>query len=212
MTRARRYRPLPPASTAELVERCIGIAGRTVGEVAALYRVSVPPDLKYARGFIGRLLEQALGADHRARNAPDFPALRVELKSIPIDPRGRPRQPTRVCQVPTLRRGHAEYWEQSLLRSKLACILWIPVQSERHQPITHHRIGGPLLRRLPAHEETVLRADWEECMALLGTGQAEQLGADVGQYLQVRAASRAGARNFYLRTRYTERILREPPP
>lgn len=212
MSNTRHYRPLPPVSREELIARCIDIAGRTVGEVAALYRVSVPHDLKLARGFIGRLLEQALGADNKARAAPDFPALQVELKSIPIDTNGRPHQATKICQVPTMRRGHAERWEQSLLRRKLACILWIPVQSQQGEPVADHRIGNPLLRRLPPREETVLRADWEEFMDYLGTGLADHLSAELGQYLQVRAATTNGTRNFYLRTRYTERILKEPPP
>lgn len=212
MSNARRYRPLPPTSNEELIERCAGIAGRTVGEVAMLYRVSVPHDLKHARGFIGHLLEQALGADHKARAAPDFPALQVELKSIPIDTNGRPHQATKICQVPTIRRGHAERWDQSLLRRKLACILWIPVQSQQGEPVADHRIGNPLLRRLPPDDETVLRADWEEFMDYLGTGQAEHLSTASGQYLQVRAAATNGTHNFYLRTRYTERILKESPP
>mgnify|MGYP002143336613 CR=1 FL=1 len=49
------------------------------------------------KGTQGALLEQLLGATGRSRAVPDFPALGVELKTIPVDERGRPRESAFLC-------------------------------------------------------------------------------------------------------------------
>lgn len=207
-----RNRPLPPATEQELLHRCAGIAGRSIGELAEQYRTAVPANLKQARGYIGRLLERVLGTDGGARPAPDFSTLNIELKSIPIDSRGRPRQATRVCAVQS---DTSSSWESSLLRRKLARVLWVPYCGNKQLPVAAHRIGNPILRDLTAEDELVLRADWEEFMACIGTGRIEQIAAGMGLYLQVRVSSstarkRLLPRNFYLKPCYTHRILQTP--
>ena len=67
--------PSPPRSEGELEQRASELSGLTLGALAERLGRAVPCDLKRAKGFIGTLLEQALGATAGSRAAPDFEAL-----------------------------------------------------------------------------------------------------------------------------------------
>ena len=55
-------KPLPPASTSELMTRVNDIAGLTLGEIAASYAFNTPENLLREKGWIGQLIEYVLGA------------------------------------------------------------------------------------------------------------------------------------------------------
>ncbi len=215
--------PPAPTTTDELLDRAEALAGRTLGEIAASYRVAVPADLKRAKGFVGGLIERALGADARSRALPDFTGLGVELKTVPIDQRGRPIESTFVCTIELSDIGRME-WEASRVRHKLGRVLWVPVEGTRTIPVAERRVGTALLWTLAGEEEAALRRDWDELAGWIGRGEVEALTAHVGKYLQVRpkaASSRSrrraldgdGAvydelpRGFYLRTQFTAHII-----
>jgi DNA mismatch repair protein MutH len=120
----------PPVSEQELEQRASKLAGLTLGALAQRLGRDVPSDLRRAKGFVGGLLEEALGATAKSRAVPDFEALGVELKSIPVNRKGVPVETTFVCTIPLLEVGDLE-WEHSRVRSKLARVLWIPVLGER---------------------------------------------------------------------------------
>jgi DNA mismatch repair protein MutH len=212
-----------PETVAELLARAEALAGRTLADIAAYYGVSVPPDLRRAKGFVGSLVERALGADARSRALPDFTALGVELKTVPLDARGRPIESTFVCTIELKDIGRME-WEASRVRHKLARVLWVPVEGTRTIPVADRRVGTALLWTLAGEDEAALRNDWDELAGWIGRGEVEALTAHVGRYLQVRpkaANSRSrrraldedGAiydelpRGFYLRTQFTARII-----
>ncbi|MEL2271683.1 MutH/Sau3AI family endonuclease, partial [Klebsiella pneumoniae] len=67
-----------------------------------------------------------------------LPALGVELKTIPIDSRGRPLETTFVCVAP-LTGNSGVTWESSHVRHKLQRVLWIPVEGERTIPLAARR-------------------------------------------------------------------------
>ena len=92
--------PTPLRSESELVERASAIAGTTLGELAGRFGLVAPPDLRRAKGFVGQLIERALGAARSSRPGPDFDELGVELKTLPVDARGRPVESTFVCTIP----------------------------------------------------------------------------------------------------------------
>lgn len=213
----------PPRSEEELLSRAERLAGASLGEVARARGALVPPDLKRHKGWVGQLLELVLGADAKSRAEPDFRALGIELKSLPVDARGRPLESTFVCTIELREMGRGE-WRESRVREKLSRVLWIPVQGERELSVGERRIGTPLLWKLEGDDEAALRADWEELSGLIGRGETEVLSGHLGRYLQVRpkaASSRArriahdadGAtyaelpRGFYLRTQFTARLL-----
>jgi DNA mismatch repair protein MutH len=213
----------PPRDEAELVERAASLAGLCLAELAARFAVPVPPDLRRAKGFVGSLVERALGASAGSRALPDFPELGIELKTLPVDRAGAPVESTFVCTIPLTEIGQVE-WADSRVRRKLATVLWMPVEGERGIPIGERRLGQALLYRLTLEDEAVLRADWEELAGVIGGGHVETLTGHLGRFLQIRpkaAHSRArrvgfdadGApfaalpKGFYLRPSFTRALL-----
>jgi len=213
----------PPRDETELLDRARHLAGRTLGDIAAGLGSAVPADLRRHKGWVGQLLEQALGASAGSLAAPDFEAIGVELKTLPVDGRGLPRESTYVCTVPLESAG--EDWEHSWLRRKLARVLWLPVQAEQDIPLAERRVGSALLWSPSEDEEALLRRDWEELTERILLGELEQISARHGEVLQIRpkaADSRAlrhavGAdggrvltnpRGYYLRAAFTAAILR----
>jgi DNA mismatch repair protein MutH len=214
----------PPRDEAELVARAAALAGLRLAELAARFEAPVPPDLRRAKGFVGGLLERALGATAGSRALPDFPELGIELKTLPVDRAGAPVESTFVCTIPLTEIGRVE-WADSRVRRKLSMVLWVPVEGERQIPVGERRIGQALLYRLTPEDEAVLRADWEELAGYIGRGHVEELTGHLGRYLQIRpkaAHSRArrvgfdadGApfaalpKGFYLRPSFTGALLR----
>jgi DNA mismatch repair protein MutH len=217
-------RPIsPPATEAELLVRARAVSGSTLGDIAAGLGVETPLDQRRAKGFTGLLLERALGATASSRAQPDFEPLGIELKTLPVDLRGRPRESTFVCTIPLTEIGEVE-WEQSRVRRKLSRVLWMPIEADPNLTLAARRIGTPLLWSPDPDDERDLRFDWEELAGLIGRGQLESITGHMGRFLQIRpkaASSRArrrgvdrdGAfysalpRGFYLRPAFTGRIL-----
>lgn len=212
-----------PESQDALLAQAQQLAGYTLGELASLASLPIPPDLKRDKGWIGVLLELWLGASAGSKPEQDFAALGVELKTIPIDRQGRPLETTFVCVAP-LTGNSGVSWETSHVRHKLKRVLWVPVEGERAIPLAERRVGSPLLWSPSVEEELQLRLDWEELMDLIVLGEVERITARHGEVLQLRpkaANSKAlteaiGARGepiltlprgFYLKKNFTSALL-----
>lgn len=212
-----------PESQDALLAQAQQLAGYTLGQLASLAGLPIPPDLKRDKGWIGVLLEIWLGASAGSKPEQDFAALGVELKTIPIDRQGRPLETTFVCVAP-LTGNSGVSWETSHVRHKLKRVLWIPVEGERAIPLAERRVGSPLLWSPNEEEEQQLRLDWEELMDLIVLGEVERITARHGEVLQLRpkaANSKAlteaiGARGepiltlprgFYLKKNFTAALL-----
>lgn len=216
-----RVRVAAPRSEAELAARAEALAGRTLASIAGEHFFAVPSDLRRKKGWIGQLIESALGATAGSRAEPDFPHLGIELKTLPVDETGRVLQSTFVCTAP-LDGSMARTWEASWVRKKLSRVLWVPIVGEGAPG--ERVVGAPLMWSPDAEDEARLRADWEEHAHLIGTGQLGRLDARRGVVLQVRpkAASasdltwtldeegeevRENPRGFYLRASFTRGLL-----
>lgn len=214
--------PSPPRTEAELLGRARALAGRTLGWIAEQHVVHVPADLKRAKGWAGQLLEIALGATASSRPVPDFPHLGIEMKSIPIDEWGVPREGTYVCTAPLTLADLGSSWEDSWVRHKLARVLWVPLTGEG--PVADRRVGSPVMWSPTSDEEALLRQDWEAFAHLVAMGELWQVHGRRGKVLQLRpkAADRhattwaldeggdwvqALPRGFYLRPAFTGAIL-----
>ncbi len=214
-----------PSSEADLLSRAERLAGQTLGQVAEEFGQTVPGDLTRSKGFVGQLLERALGATAGSKAVPDFERIGVELKSIPVDHEGFPVETTFVCTIPLLDVGSVE-WERSRVRSKLQRVLWVPVIGVRGVPVSTRVIGSPLLWSPSPRDEADLRWDWEQLAGIIGTGGVEEITGHMGRYLQVRPKARdskarrravdpdgrriqALPRGFYLRTAFTARLLEQ---
>lgn len=199
----------PPGDLQELTDRARSLSGHTVGELARLLHVAVPEAPRRAKGLVGRLVERALGAPGDAREGPDLPTLGVEIKTLPSDVQGRPRESTFVCRVP-LRAIATLDWETSPVRRKLQRVLWMPVEHDPTVPLVRRRLGTAVLWWPNAQEEATLAADWEELAGRLGAQDVEAVTAHDGVALQVRPkgrSSREAGRGFYLRAAFTARVL-----
>jgi len=215
--------PALPAREAALLVRARAIAGLRLDTLAARLSRGVPGDLRRAKGWIGELIETALGATAGPKPAPDFPELGVEVKTIPIGPDARPLESTHVCAV-TLHDAGGPSWEGSLVRRKLARVLWVPIEANESLAPGSRRIGQAVLWSPTREQESQLRRDWEELMELVALGHADAIPGDLGVHLQVRpkaasGRSRAAATapdgsrvatlplGFYLRPSFTATIL-----
>lgn len=213
----------PPKTIDELMQRADALAGKTIGEIAQLYNIEVPNDLKIKKGWQGLFLEQCLGADSGNLSQPDFNHLGIELKTLPIDLNGRVEESTYVC-VLNLTDHQLLQWNQSAVCKKLSHVLWVPIAKTPNQPVTDSLIATPFLWQPSFEEENSLRNDWEEAINLVSLGKVDQLNARLGEVLQVRpkaANSRVTTkafgsqgevietlpRGFYLRAGFTQQLL-----
>ena len=215
--------PANPQSEQELLARAYAMAGFTLAQLAATAGIPVPRDLRRDKGWIGQLIEWQLGASAGSRPEQDFPDLGIELKTIPIDPQGKPLETTFVCVAPLIGIS-GQRWEESNVRNKLSRVLWIPVEGSRTIPVGERRVGMPLLWSPSEEEDRLLRQDWEELMDMIVLGEVEQISARHGQAMQLRpkaannkalprAIGRDGQpimtlpRGFYLKIDFTHSLL-----
>ena len=213
----------PPVSEKELLERAETLAGKTLQHIASLQNKVLPEQLNSAKGFIGELIEDYLGASAGSLPEPDFQEIGVELKTIPVNKNGKPKESTYVCVV-SLLPEESGHWNNSLVKRKLSRVLWVPVEADTSIPVAMRRIGSPLLWSPTSEQEKILQHDWQELMDMVMTGELEQISASYGKYLQIRPKAQNARslqsgidvdgniiktlpRGFYLRASFTHAIL-----
>lgn len=216
--------PSPPTDHHTLQTRAQAIAGLTLGELATKLGQPVPDDFRHQKGWTGTLLELALGADAGSRPEPDFTALGIELKTLPINELGIPLETTYICVAP-LTNNLAERWHDSLLWKKMRHMLWVPVQGERSIIPSERRIGTPFFWQPNARQEQLLRQDWEELTELIALGHSQAITARQGTVLQLRPKAADGSvrvnafdaqgnptlaqpKGFYLKKAFTLSLLK----
>lgn len=211
------------ATESELLTKAQWLGGFTLGEIASMLNVPVPPDLKRDKGWVGMLIETALGAKAGSKAEQDFAHLGIELKTIPVNRYNQPLETTFVSLAP-LTDNHGVIWQTSHVKHKLQRVLWIPIQGERGIPLAERVVGQPILWSPSIEQEQQLQQDWEELMELIVLGRLQAINASLGEVLQLRPKGRnskslAGAINengerikslplgFYLRKNFTAQIL-----
>ncbi|NRD72973.1 DNA mismatch repair endonuclease MutH [Shewanella sp. VB17] len=215
--------PTSPKTIDELMSRAHAMAGLTLGQLAESHGFMTPINLKRDKGWVGQLIEYELGALAGSKPEPDFLHLGIELKTIPVDNKGKPIETTYVTVAPLI--GiQGLTWETSIVSHKLQTVLWVPIQGDRNIPVALRQIGTPLLWSPNATELALLKQDWEEIMEFIALGQIKQLTARHGEVLQLRpkgANSRSvtksigmngetemtNPRGFYLKIPFTQSIL-----
>lgn len=212
-----------PQTLEQLLSQAQSIAGLTFGELADELHIPVPIDLKRDKGWVGMLLERALGATAGSKAEQDFSHLGVELKTLPINAEGYPLETTFVSLAPLVQNSGVK-WENSHVCHKLSCVLWMPIEGSRHIPLRERHIGAPIFWKPTAEQERQLKQDWEELMDLIVLGKLDQITARIGEVMQLRpkgANSRAVTKGigkngeiidtlplgFYLRKEFTAQIL-----
>lgn len=205
----------------ELKKRCDQLTGHTLGSLATSLELTLPPDLHQHKGWLGQMLELALGADAGNQSKPDFTHLGIELKTIPVTAQGKPLESTYVCTVPLQNIGSLTY-ENSVVCAKLSHVLWVPIQTG---PLAQRKILTPCLWQPSAEQYQILKTDFDEAMDLIAMGELSQITASLGTALHIRPKAAharvltqgigaAGSheptlpRGFYLRPEFTREILR----
>lgn len=213
----------PPKNEKELLERCHAIEGLTFAQLATKLQLTIPLYSIHRKGFIGQLIELALGAEAGSRAVPDFQTLGIELKTVPINTQGKTIESTFVTSIPLLT-IHQQTWEKSTCFAKLKRVLWLPIEGDKSIEFANRRVGHARLWSPNASQEKILKNDWQELTELITTGQLATIHAGMGQYLQIRpkaahakslchAYDEQGVkiltlpRGFYLRQRFTSSIL-----
>ena len=219
--------PSPPQTIGALLQRARGLAGRTLGDLALAEGTPAPApeNLRRHKGWVGQLLERHLGASADNRPVPDFERLGIELKTLPVDLQGKPFETTYVTAVP-LTDLEDLHWKTSKVYLKLRHVLWVPVEADRAVPLADRRVGQAILWQPSPEEEQPLRQDWEVHMCRIRDGNVADITAHDGQVLQIRPKAadshqrtwgtgedesviRTRPRGFYLRTHFTEYIIRK---
>lgn len=213
----------PPVSRVALLERARSLAGLTTQQLANKMGVPIPQSTTHAKGWFGNLLELSLGANAASAPEPDFVNLGIELKSIPIDDNGKPKESTYIC-VAQLDPVALSSWESSLVKCKLTEVLWIPFEANKNTPIPLRRIGSPILWQPNQQQEKQLQDDWQELCDIIVLGDIDKISSSMGKYLQIRPKAahsksltkdknQSGAnkltlpRGFYLRPSFTHSII-----
>ena len=203
--------------------RAHALAGIRLDALAARVGLTIGGDPVHTKGKFGELVERALGAIGGSDAQHDFPLLRVELKTVPMNAHNRtPLESTYVCRIQLSDADSAE-WQTSWVRDKLSRVLFVPIENAE-APWPEREVGAPVLYSPSPDEERVLRADFDDAMGLIGAGRVEELTAHVGQWMQVRPKAAHGGvrtsvlgsegeridtipRGFYLRARFVGGIL-----
>lgn len=215
----------PPQTEAELMSRCQNLAGKTLGMIAAELGVDVPEDLFRHKGWVGNLIELHLGADAGNKAEPDFVGLGIEMKTLPLNALGQPKESTYVCTVSMKQSGELS-WQDSWVRRKLSHVLWVPVEAEADIPIAERYVGNAWLWQPNEEQNSVLEGDWKELMDRIVLGEQSEITAKEGEYLQIRpkaanskvlvngvsslgSSEKINPKGFYLRAIFTRQLLEQ---
>jgi DNA mismatch repair protein MutH len=213
----------------QLMAHARALVGVTLAELADGLGLPVPVGKVRTKGWSGQIVERELGAGEGGTRGPDFAALGVELKSVPVDAALVPRESTAVCQIDPIAIA-GESWETSYVRRKLARVLFVALEvRDDARSVGDRRVAAVRLWIPTPDEEKVLRADFELfARDYFRRGRAVEISGHKGEALQVRPKGRnaadlrhaydsdgnpvrIGKCGFYLRPSFVGRILRASP-
>jgi DNA mismatch repair protein MutH len=214
----------PPQTRAELLARAQALAGLDLARVAEQLALTSAINLRREKGWMGQLIEQALGAQSGSLAQPDFPQFGIELKTIPVDANGDPLESTWVCVAPLLPQN-IKPWPHSLVCAKLSQVLWLPILAERGITLPQRVIGQAFLWQPNATQQAQLQQDYNELTERIAQGEIASITAHHGAVLQLRPKAannrvttngigpdgqgiQTAPRGFYLRRQFTRAILR----
>ncbi|HSY38437.1 MAG TPA: MutH/Sau3AI family endonuclease [Polyangia bacterium] len=209
-----------------LLAHARALVGVELSELADTLGLPVPAGRLRTKGWSGQVIEHELGVAIGGARGPDFAALGVELKTVPVRESLEPLESTAVCQIdPVAIAG--ESWESSYVREKLARVLFVALAvPSGARSVGERRVAAVRLWSPDANEDRALRDDFELFVrGYYRQGRAAEITGHLGGVLQVRPKgrdaddlrdafdaagnpSRVGKHGFYLRPAFVARILR----
>jgi DNA mismatch repair protein MutH len=215
-----------PATLAALLAHARALVGAELGEIADGLGLPVPHGQVRTKGWPGQILERELGVEAGGVRGPDFAALGIELKTVPVDTDLTPRESTAVCQIDPIAIA-AESWETSYVREKLQRVLFVALEvPPDDDSVGARRVAAVRLWSPDAVEERALRADFELFVrGYFRRGRTSEITGHLGEVMQVRPKgknardlrdgydadgnpTRVGKCGFYLRPAFVAAILR----
>lgn len=212
-----------PQSLDELQSRLKALTGKTLLELADKALVQLPRSTTSGKGFTGELLEILLGATAGNLPVPDFPQLKLELKTLPVDENLKPLESTFICHAPLVNKRNQRF-EDSTLFCKISSILFVFILAPRNLPFAQRKIMGFHFFKPSAEELSLIKEDWEELMEMVSLGQVQQITARYGTIIQMRPKAADGMqltecigpdgtmiktrpRGFYMRRAFTQKLI-----
>ena len=217
------YSVSAPQSLDELKARLESLTGKTLLELADKALVPLPRNTTSGKGFTGELLEILLGASAGNLPVPDFPQLKLELKTLPVDENLKPLESTFICHAPLINK-RGQRFEDSTLFCKISSILFVFVLAPRDLPFAERKIMGFHFFKPSSEELALIKEDWEELMEMVSLGQVQQITARYGTVIQMRPKAADGSqltdcigpdgtmiktrpRGFYMRRAFTQKLI-----
>jgi DNA mismatch repair protein MutH len=213
-----------------LLTHARALVGADLATLADGLGLPVPAGRVRTKGWSGQIIERELGAGAGDSEGPDFAALGVELKTVPVTADLAPLESTAVCQIDPVAVA-AESWETSYVRRKLQCVLFVALEvPARAHSIGDRRVAAVRLWSPSADEERLLRADFELLVRdYFRRGRAAEITGHLGAVLQVRPKgsnaadlraaydaagrhTRIGKQGFYLRPAFVKAVLSPATP
>ena len=209
-----------------LLAHARALVGVELGELADGLGLPVPSGLVRTKGWSGQIIEHELGVAPGGARGPDFAALGVELKTVPVTPELSPLESTAVCQIDPIAIA-GESWDGSYVREKLARVMFIALEvPPGARSVGERRVAAVRLWSPDAEQERLLRADFELFVrGFFRRGRSDDITGHLGAVLQVRPKgrnaadtrdgydalgnpARVGKTGFYLRPSFVAAILR----
>jgi DNA mismatch repair protein MutH len=176
-----------PAELNALLAHARALVGVELGDLADGLGLPVPVGRVRTKGWSGQVIEQELGVATGGVRGPDFAALGVELKTVPVSIDIVPVESTAVCQIDPIAIA-AESWETSYVRAKLASVLFVALEvPPGARSVGERRVAAVRLWSPNADEERTLRADFELFVRqYFRRGRAAEITGHLGEALQAR--------------------------
>src|SRR3954451_9139053 len=148
----------PHAELDALLAHARALVGVELAELADALGLPVPAGRVRTKGWSGQIIEHELGVAVGGARGPDFAALGVELKTVPVAADLTPIESTAVCQIDPVAIA-AESWESSYVRAKLARVLFVAL--EVAATVGERRVTAVCLWSPSPDDQRRLRADFE---------------------------------------------------
>jgi DNA mismatch repair protein MutH len=208
-----------------LLAHARALVGVELGALADALGLPVPVGRVRTKGWSGQVIEHELGVATGGARGPDFEALGIELKTVPVTPALVPLESTAVCQIDPITIA-GESWDTSYVRAKLARVLFVALEvPPGARSVGDRRVAAVRLWAPGPDEEAAMRADFELVVReYFRRGRAAEITGHLGNVLQVRPKgrdaadlraaydatgrpTRIGKSGFYLRPAFVRRIL-----
>jgi DNA mismatch repair protein MutH len=209
----------------DLLAHARALVGVELSELADALGLPTPVGQVRTKGWSGQILEHELGVALGGARGPDFAALGVELKTVPVRETLEPLESTAVCQIDPIAIA-AESWESSYVRRKLSQVLFVALAvPEGARSVGERRVAAVRLWSPDTGQTRALRDDFELFVReYYRRGRAAEITGRLGAVLQVRPKgrdaadlrgaydaegrpSRVGKHGFYLRPGFVAQIL-----